>query len=106
MDEIKKFYFIPNVSMNDKTIGDLNLSNLFTQLISCSEYDKIKIWDMQTLECSREILSHTDVFRKLGKLSRNQVLSCSYDGSIKMWDLDTGLCIKTFYDNNPIACLR
>ena len=105
-NQIKKFYFQPNESIDEKTFGILNLSYLTQKMISCSSDDTIKVWDLETFECAKTIDGHSDQVWSLEKVGNNQFLSCSDDQSIKLWDIQTGSCVKTFNDESEVYCIK
>jgi len=75
-------------------------------IVSCSEDQTIKIWNLETGELEKTLIGH---LRKVLSIAitfdGEKIVSCSYDGSIKFWSLKTGQELYTLakYDNdNPI----
>ena len=65
-------------------------------ILSGSHDNTLKIWDVETGECTKTLNGHTDVVyccavSRLGKW----VLSGSSDKTLKIWDVETGECTKT-----------
>jgi len=60
-------------------------------MVSCSEDQTIKIWNLETGELEKTLIGH---LRKVLSIAitcnGEKIVSCSYDGSIKFWDLKTG----------------
>ena len=106
VDQTKTFYFKPNLSNDNKTFGKLNLNEIGSKLISCSNDKTIKIWDLETFECLKTLNGHSDRVKKIEKLPNNQILSCSSDHTIKLWDIDLGLCLKTFNHDYIVCSLK
>ena len=63
------------------------------ELASGSWDDTIRIWDMDTGECTRLLKGHTWGVFSLLTLPDSRLLSGSYDGSIKVWSLLDGTCL-------------
>ena len=68
-----------------------------TKLVSGSDDNTIKIWNVDTGECVRTLTGHSHRVHSLQLLANEwQVLaSGSFDSTIKIWNLDTGECIRT-----------
>eukprot|EP01043_Picozoa_sp_COSAG02_P067833 COSAG02_NODE_11046_length_1805_cov_4.274326_1_plen_584_part_01 len=70
-------------------------------VLSCSDDDTLKLWDMETGRCMRTFYGHTQIVRGCSVIDREPenrplvALSCSADRSLKIWDLATGLCLRT-----------
>ena len=71
------------------------------ELISCSDDQTIKIWDLTESSCANTLGGHSGVVRSIRVNSQNNnLVSCSSDGTIKTWDSKTGECINTVTDMN------
>src|SRR5437762_3119905 len=67
-----------------------------TYIISGSNDNSIKIWDLETGECIHTLLGHHRSVISVCLTSDNKkIISGSRDKSIKIWDLETGECIHT-----------
>eukprot|EP01044_Picomonas_judraskeda_P020318 COSAG03_NODE_4487_length_1535_cov_1.275766_2_plen_346_part_01 len=79
------------------SIGGTNKS----LVLSCSDDDTLKLWDMEAGCCVRTFYGHTQIVRGCCVIDREPEnrplvgLSCSADRSLKIWDLATGLCLRT-----------
>jgi WD40 repeat protein len=76
-------------------------------IVSCSEDQTIKIWNLETGELEKTLIGHLGKVLSIAITSDGEkIVSCSYDGSIKFWSLKTGKELYTLakYDNpyNPI----
>lgn len=76
-------------------------------IVSCSEDQTIKIWNLETGELEKTLIGHLGKVLSIAITSDDEkIVSCSYDGSIKFWSLKTGKELYTLakYDNpyNPI----
>ncbi len=65
------------------------------RLASGDSKNLIRIWDLKTKKCIKDLDGHTDWVVDLCSLSKNQLASASWDKTIKIWNLDLGECIKT-----------
>jgi WD40 repeat protein len=65
-------------------------------MVSCSEDQTIRIWDVATGQCLKIIRGHTNRVRSLSLSSdESLLLSASEDQTIRLWDLE-GRCLWTF----------
>ena len=93
-------------SLNNSLFGKLNLNHK-QKLISCSDDETIKSWDLETNECLKILNGHTASISCLERVSNDQIISCSRDKTIKLWNIDTGDCIKTFHGHSQsVLCLN
>ena len=64
-------------------------------LVSGSQDQTIKLWDLDTGKLLRTFTGHTGAIWSVA-LSNGQLASGSSDNTIKFWDLDTGELLRTF----------
>ena len=57
--------------------------------------DKIKIWNIKTFDCIRELEGHSAVIKYLELTSDGRLFSCSYDKTVKIWRIETGELLKS-----------
>jgi WD40 repeat protein/serine/threonine protein kinase len=68
-----------------------------TQILSGSQDNTLRLWDICTSSCVRRFEGHTSwvlsvAFARDGSL----VLSGSWDNGLRLWDTATGLCLRSF----------
>eukprot|EP01046_Picozoa_sp_COSAG06_P024173 COSAG06_NODE_1955_length_7985_cov_18.401598_8_plen_351_part_00 len=78
-------------------------------VLSCSDDDTLKLWDMEMGRCMRTFYGHTQIVRGCSVIDKQPedrpedrplvCLSCSADCSLKIWELATGQCLRTL--GNP-----
>ncbi|CAD5119868.1 DgyrCDS8452 [Dimorphilus gyrociliatus] len=78
------------------------------RIISGSDDNEVKIWDIATGECVQTFRSHSDHVRSVSPSSTNSqhFVSSSYDHTIKLWDCrhpDTE--VLTMQHNTPVECV-
>lgn len=76
-----------------------------SKLISCSGFNdlKIKVWCLETYECIKELVGHTDLISCLELTSDGEnLLSSSKDQTIKLWQLNTGKILKSIKLENHV----
>ncbi|HEY9706855.1 MAG TPA: NB-ARC domain-containing protein, partial [Oculatellaceae cyanobacterium] len=68
-----------------------------TQQLASSSFDRtVKLWDVQTGECVKTFLGHTNrVWTVAYHPNGQQIASGSDDHTTKLWNLKTGRCTKT-----------
>ena len=64
-------------------------------MASCSNDNKIKIWNLISGECLLTLTGHTMGVYKIAEMSDNRLVSFASDRTIKVWSLETGECLKT-----------
>lgn len=73
-------------------------------LLSAGEDASIRLWDVESSTCVKEMKGHTDVITDLTLLNNEQyVVSVSRDDSMMMWDLSSGKCLMVMRDPNQLA---
>ena len=63
-------------------------------IISGSDDETIKIWDINSGKCIKTLEGHTDWVKSVA-IKDNLIISGSSDNTIKIWDIESGECIKT-----------
>ena len=64
-------------------------------LVSGSNDNIIKIWDLNTNECKGTLKGHHGPINDIIKVGDNTLVSCSHDSSIKFWDINSYTMIHT-----------
>ena len=104
-NELKAFEFTANTEFIEESFGVLKQNP--QQMVSCSQDNKIKIWNMETNECLATLEGHTDQVNCLEMLGNSAFASGSSDCSIRVWDAREFTCIKTLNGHDSrIMCLK
>ncbi len=78
-----------------------------SQIASCSEDKKIKLWNLETNECLRTFTGHTDNVNCLEiSFDKSKLYSGSDDRTLKVWNISSGECLKTIDLESCIICLK
>jgi WD40 repeat protein len=100
--EITQFTTSPNLSPTDTlsghadTVWSVALSTDGQVLVSGSEDNTIKLWNLATRQASRTLTGHTDSVRSVSlSLDGQTLVSGSGDATIKLWDVQTGELSRT-----------
>ena len=99
-----------SIKAHDKLVLNLVLFDK-TKLISsgedADETRKIKIWNLVTNECIRELVGHSDTIYSL-KLANDgkNLLSCSQDKTLNIWNLESGRLESNHSFENPVYCVE
>ncbi|KAI9221031.1 WD40-repeat-containing domain protein [Blastocladiella britannica] len=75
-----------------------------TQVISGSDDNTVRVWDIPSNACINEFADHTDYVRA-GATSRenhNLIATGSYDHTVKLWDLRTNSAVMTLDHGAPV----
>ena len=98
--ELKEIEFKSSVNFDASLFGMLDLNddlNDCFNLISCSWDKAIRIWNLKSKQCVRELNRHKSAVFCVKVLGENIIASCGSLGSIIIWDLKTG---EYLYDLN------
>jgi WD40 repeat protein len=68
---------------------------IFDKIVSCTNDNILKIWNMQTGECEMILRGHIDRISYCAVLSSERIFSVSYNGTVKVWNVTTGKCEET-----------
>ncbi|CAF0772300.1 unnamed protein product [Brachionus calyciflorus] len=71
-----------------------------THLLSGSNDNTIKLWDLSKLLCIHTFIGHLGIVDCVELFGNDKFLSGSSDKTIKLWDLEKGECLKTFYGHD------
>jgi WD40 repeat protein len=70
------------------------------KIVSTSADKTIKLWDMESGECTQTYTGHQKEVLSIALSSNNsQMISDSCDDTLKLWDVESGECIRTY--NQP-----
>ncbi|GAM17215.1 hypothetical protein SAMD00019534_003900 [Acytostelium subglobosum LB1] len=77
------------------------------RIISGSNDQTIRIWDIDTGEETQLVGRHTDQIRALvgHPINNNLWLSGGYDHKVKLWDIDNNTCVHTLDHGAPVEDL-
>ena len=67
------------------------------KIISGSDDNLIKVWDLNSGECLRTLFAHSGEVNCIEIISNEKLVSGSSDKTLKVWDLNTYECILTLY---------
>lgn len=74
--------------------GCCTIGSMYTT--DASWNNTIKLWDVETGECIKTLMGHTDVVNSVCYSPDGKYLaSGSQDETIKLWEVETGKCVKT-----------
>jgi WD40 repeat protein len=94
---------IKNFNQHENWVDSIQVIEDANKLISASNDETIKIWDLQSGECLKTLNEHS-VSRVL-IYKNNKFISGSYNNKIKMWDLESFKCIETLNNNSAVFSL-
>lgn len=76
------------------------------QIVSVSQDNTLRIWNISTGECYRIIFGHTNWVRCVVSLTDNRIVSGSDDKTLCVWDGDTGKLIRMLIGHSDwIRCI-
>ena len=104
--QIQACSFKPVEIVPKSVFGSLTLKK-HTNLVSSSDDNTIKIWDLDSNECVRTLVGHSGFVNCVEILSNGQLISGSDDNTIKVWNSGHVECARTLNVNNrDVACLK
>ncbi|KAK3823221.1 MAG: WD40-repeat-containing domain protein [Benniella sp.] len=76
-----------------------------SQLASSSMDSTIRIWDVETGECCRILIGHSDWVWNISysPSQGRQLASAGYDKTVRLWDIETGECCLTLKGHTDIV---
>ena len=75
------------------------------RLISASQDNTIKVWDLKTGECLKTLNEHERWVTCILTISNNQLVSSSNDKTIKIWDLEKYECVNSLISDSSVYSL-
>lgn len=102
----------PKWIISEKKLGDheecINqLISLPGSRLAATSDENIKIWNIKSEKCEKELVGHKSFIRDLMLLPDQQLASCSEDGTIKIWDVSNRQKIfdhKGYSSENESLC--
>jgi len=73
------------------------------RVVSGSDDNTLKLWDMVTKQCIATLPGHTGIVRALAVLPDGRVVSGSDDNTLKLWDIATKQCVATLQGHTNIV---
>jgi WD40 repeat protein len=78
-----------------------------SQIVSCSTDKEIKLWNLETNQCLKTFIGHTDTVYGLEiSFDKSKLYSCSLDSTLRVWDLfrdnvcEQSILILVFFASN------
>ena len=104
-NRLKSIEFKPNFDFQEAGFGKLILNNQL--LMSSSHDDSIKVWDLETNECVKTLVGHSNRVLCLETIGNGQIASGSADNTIKIWDVTQNTCLNTITAHqNGVLCIK
>eukprot|EP01124_Arcella_intermedia_P015170 TRINITY_DN21693_c0_g1_i1.p1 TRINITY_DN21693_c0_g1~~TRINITY_DN21693_c0_g1_i1.p1 ORF type:complete len:472 (-),score=112.61 TRINITY_DN21693_c0_g1_i1:36-1451(-) len=101
-----KFQMVKELKGHLCPVGCLGVVNNGTQLVSGSNDNTLKVWDLKTGQNEKTLTGHTGSVYTL-KVWKDHVITGSHDKRIKIWDINTGVCVSTLNGHNDrVWCLQ
>ena len=96
---------IKSYNGHSSLIRSIQLDENKNKLITGSEDNTIKIWDLYTRQCLRTLYDHTHWVTSLLIVANNKFVSGSEDKTIKIWDLNSYQCLGTIKNDVSVISL-
>ena len=78
------------------SVNALALTSDGKRIVSGSDDNTIRVWDLDTGACLKTLEGHTSSVKAVALTSDGKrIVSGSGDKTIRVWDLETGTCLKT-----------
>ncbi|KAL9650978.1 hypothetical protein ABK040_015081 [Willaertia magna] len=89
-------------------INDISWSNDSNYICSCSDDKTIKIWNVISGECLKNLIGHNHfVFAVAYSPQNNLIASGGFDETVRLWDVRSGKCLKTLpAHSDPITSIQ
>ena len=96
-----KFTYLQTLKGHSDYVHSVAYSPDGSRIISGSDDNTIKIWDVNIGTCLKTLEGHSNY---VGSVSFSpdsiRIISGSYDKTIKIWDANMGVCIKSLYGHS------
>ncbi|XP_067948021.1 F-box/WD repeat-containing protein 7-like isoform X2 [Watersipora subatra] len=89
---------------DDHVITCLEFSG--NRIVSGSDDNTLKVWDVETAQCLRTLVGHTGGVWS-SQMRDNIVISGSTDRTLRVWDTETGECMHTLHGHtSTVRCMH
>ena len=103
--KIKSLAFEPAQEFQELDFGSLRLTK--NPLIASISARGIKIWNLDTDECTATLQEHGGYIKCIDNIDVNRFATGSADNTIRIWDAKSFVCLKTLMcHQNGVYCLR
>ncbi len=91
-----------------RPVNSIQLSADERHVLSASDDETLRLWELDTSRCLRTFEGHTGRVRSVEfSLDGRRALSGSEDKTLKLWDVATGRCIRTFEGHaGPVSTVQ
>ena len=96
---------LKSFNQHSKQINSIQFDEISNKLISASNDNSIKIWNLETGECLKTLTDHNDRITSILIVPNNKIISGSFDGTIKIFDLNSFECLNTIRDGKDVTTL-
>ena len=100
---IKSFLF--RYTESTKLIRSIQVDELSSKLVTASEDNTIKIWNLDTDEFLKKLTDHKNWVTGILILPNNKLISASCDKTLKIWDLNSYECLITLVNQSEVYSL-
>jgi len=90
---------------HSKCINSIQADENSNRLISCSDDNTIKIWNLKSGRCLKTLNNHKNWVTSILLIPNNIFISGSYDKTIKIWRLNSYKCLKTLKNDSEVESL-
>ncbi|ETO08107.1 hypothetical protein RFI_29281, partial [Reticulomyxa filosa] len=88
---IKYFELLKILQGHEMSVRSVKFSSNGNTIVSSSEDETIRIWDVKTGKQIKILNGHIDCINNvIFSLDENYIISCSNDKTIRLWDIKTG----------------
>jgi WD40 repeat protein len=96
---------IKTFKQHSECVNCIQVDENSNKLISVSNDETIKIWNLETGQCLMTLNDHQDWISSILITSNNKFISGSLDNTIKIWDLNSYECLTTLTNQTYVQSL-
>jgi aspartate 1-decarboxylase len=96
---------IREFNQHSDSIASIEVDEKSNKMISASDDNTIKIWDLESGDCLKTLTDHQDWVNCIIIIPGDKFISGANDETVKIWDMNSNECLNTLVNESSVHSL-